>query len=155
MKSSLLACCLLIVMACAKVPRKGVNAVELQRATYSVSYPGMVPANTAQASKTRYAVEVKVVSPAALSFGVLITDGKSMPIEVLKNNTRNYTGPYVKNDALTVIAWSTNATEVSPQQTSWLAANGAAAALEYFVNGQVRMLPIKEFEKVNPDRVNQ
>jgi hypothetical protein len=155
MKLFLLVCSFLIVLACSKIPQREANSVSLVSASYSISYPGIVPANTTHTSKTRYAVEVKVSSATALSFNALITNGKSMPIEVLKNGTRNSQGPYAQGDVLTLIAWSTNATDATAQQGALLGTKDVVGVVEYSVNGNVMALPVKEFKKTNPDRVNQ
>ena len=87
------------------------------------------------------------------------TPAGSLPLEVVKNTTRNYKGPFKKGESILLIAYQkdTNALRKNSPALKAMVARQKSGNffISYYIRGKRCLLGVVEMQKKTPGQLNQ
>lgn len=105
-----------------------------------------------------YSIQLTSTSDKPLRIDSLIVGEHTHPVEMVKGIERNFKGQISKGDTLLVMARSNYAdrkANISNDLSVMLKQKGFEAALYYHANDNIRLMGIRDFDKVDPKSMNQ
>lgn len=140
-------------------PRISDKNIKIISATQESWSPGIVQNNSQPGGGMMYQVKAEIKKDGEFAFDSLVTLTGSLPLEVIKNTTRNYKGPFRKGESILLIAYQkdTNAfTKNSPALDAMVAKQKKGNFfVSYRSRGKRCLLGVGEMQKKTPGQLNQ
>jgi hypothetical protein len=83
-------------------------------ATKEAWVPGTIADNTPSGGGSMYQLTIEFKKNGHFLFDSLVTEAGSLPLEAVKNNSRNYKGPLKKGERLLLLAYKENQNSFTP-----------------------------------------
>ena len=132
----------------AQTPNLCTKHLAVGTSTESNWAPGIVQNNSQPAGGKVYEVQIKIRKNGYITFENLITENEVLPVEIVKDGTRNVAGPFKKGDVLTLIA-RTDKKKVQPAPENSIAlkikSKNAVGAVSYTFKDKQYIHPLASF----------
>lgn len=139
-----------------KTSAKDIKIISATKENWS---PGTVQNNSQPGGGMIYQVIAEIKKSGEFNFDSLVTAEGSLLVEVTKNNSRNYKGPFKKGDRLVLIAYQKKQKEFqknSPAIQAIVSKNkNEFFYVSYRIRGRRCLARGSEFQKKNPGQLNQ
>ena len=138
-----------------KISDKDIKIVSASKESWS---PGNVQDNSKPGGGMIFQIRADIKKNGEFVFDSLVSASGSLPVEVIKNTTRNYKGPLKKGEHITVIAYqhSDKFQKNSPAISKLVAKQkNGAFFISYRVQGKKCLVRVNEFQRKTSSEQNQ